>query len=74
MEIFVGALLFLFVFAAGVLIIIGLMNMTDTWEVFVKYYILKECRHEYSKWKQVGTQGAQWRECSKCGWVDRSYR
>jgi hypothetical protein len=74
MEIFVGFLILLFVFVVCVGAIFLLMNMTDTWDVFVKYYILKECRHDYSKWTQIGNTGSQQRECVKCGWVDRSYR
>lgn len=74
MEIFALFIFILFMFVVFVTAAIGLMHMTDTWEVFVKYYILKECRHDYSKWTQIGNTGSQQRECVKCGWVDRSYR
>lgn len=72
MEIISLFVFIVFIFAVFAMAFAGLMHMTDTWEVFIKYYILKECRHDYSKWAQLGSNGIQQRECNKCGWVERS--
>ena len=74
MEFLFGAIMLIFIFATIILAIYGFFHLTELWDVIDRYYIKKECRHEFGKWTTPTNNGSQIRECQKCGWVERNYR
>lgn len=74
MEILGGVIFVVFIVVFLVCAVNGLIHFTDIWEVIDRYYIKQECRHDFDRWTTPTNQGAQFRECKKCGWVERNYR
>lgn len=55
------------------LVFVGMMHMSNVWELMEKYWINGECRHKFDKWSAPEINGTQYRTCEKCGIHQRKY-